>query len=121
MKWFGQIGYEYLEETEPGVYEAKILVRDYYGDITRNYKKDQSQQMINNNYAVNNQVAVIADPYAFNNFHKIVYITFMGTKWRPSAIEVQYPRLIFELGSIYNEEEGGSDTLWQVGCNYSKS
>lgn len=105
MKWYGQIAYRDSVEIEPGVWEDKITKVDCFGDILRNYKSNQQGDKINEDISVSNQISVVASPFILNSFHKIVYITFMGAKWRVSSVEVQYPRLVISLGSLYLEDE----------------
>lgn len=101
-KWFGKIGFTETKETKPGVWEEIITVREYYGDITRNTRRFQSSENLNDNIVVSNDISIVADPYAIQNFHSIRYIEFMGTKWKIDNVEVSYPRLILTLGEIYN-------------------
>lgn len=101
-KWFGKIGFSETKETKPGVWEEIITVREYYGDVTRNTRRFQSSENLNDNIVVSNDISIVADPYAIQNFHSIHYIEFMGTKWKIDNVEVSYPRLILTLGEIYN-------------------
>lgn len=101
-KWFGKIGFAETKETKPGVWEEIITVREYYGDVTRNNRRFQSSENLNDNIVVSNDISIVADPYAIQNFHSIRYIEFMGTKWKIDNVEVSYPRLILTLGEIYN-------------------
>lgn len=103
-KWSGKIGFVFLAETSPGIWEEQVIERQYYGDFIKNYRKLENSSQINDSVNVSNEISFVSDPYAFNNFFKIRYITFMGAKWRVSNIEVQYPRLIASLGDLYNEQ-----------------
>ena len=103
-KWFGKIGFAETKETKPGVWEEIITVREYYGDVTRNTRRFQSSENLNDNIVVSNDISIVADPYAMQNFHSIRYIEFMGTKWKIDNVEVSYPRLILTWGEIYNVE-----------------
>ena len=49
-----------------------------------------------------NEISLVADPYARENFHMIRYACFMGTRWEVTSVEVQYPRLVLTLGGVYN-------------------
>lgn len=102
MKWYGVIGFGETVETKPGVWEDKITQRTYFGDVTRNTRMLQSGGQVNDNINVSNLISVVADPYANQNFHSIRYIEFMGTKWKVSNVDVQYPRLILTVGGVYN-------------------
>ena len=103
MKWHGEIGYAETVETEPGIWVEQITERHHYGDVVRNTRMLQSADQVNDNINISNSISIVANPYANQNFHNIRYITFMGTKWKVSNIEVQYPRLILTLGGLYNE------------------
>lgn len=101
-KFYGKIGYASTVETKPGVYEEQIVERSYYGDLIRNTRRLQSTDKVNDNINISNEISIVADPYATNNFHTMRYAVFMGTKWKISNVEVSYPRLILTLGGVYN-------------------
>ena len=101
-KYYGKIGYAEMVETNPGVWTEQITERSYYGDMIRNTRRLQSAEQVNDNINIANDLSIIADPYAINNFHSMRYAEFMGTKWKISNVEVQYPRLILTLGGLYN-------------------
>ena len=101
-KWFGTIGYADLVETSPGVWEEQIIKRSYYGEVIRNTRRLQSTEHLNDDINVSNEISIIADPYAINNFHSMRYVEFMGAKWKVSNVDVQYPRLKLTLGGLYN-------------------
>lgn len=101
-KWYGVIGYADNVEIEPGLYEDQIIERPYYGDLIRNTRKLQSSGEINDNINLSNEISIVADPYANQNFYKMRYIEFNGTKWKIADVEVQYPRLILQIGGLWN-------------------
>ena len=102
-KFYGSIGYAETVETSPGVWKEQITKREYFGELVRNTRKLQTADQVNDNININNEVSIIADPYAISNFHSMLYAEFMGTKWKISNVEVKYPRLILTLGGVYNE------------------
>lgn len=101
-KFYGKIGYASTVETKPGVYEEQIVERSYYGDLIRNTRRLQSADKVNDDINISNEISIVSDPYATNNFHTMRYVVFMGTKWKVSNVEVSYPRLILTLGGVYN-------------------
>ena len=101
-KFYGVIGYATTVETEPGVYEETIIERPYYGETIKNTRRLQSGNKVNDDINISNQFSIVADPYANENFHAMRYVEFMGTKWRISDVEVQYPRLLLSVGGVYN-------------------
>lgn len=106
-KYFGNVGYRETNETEPGIWEEVITPRPYYGDVIKNYVRNVNNEFMSTNKTPEcaNSLSILADPYAFENFHNIVYAEFMGTKWTVSNVDVQYPRLILALGGVYNDEQ----------------
>lgn len=105
-KFYGIIGYGVTEEseTQPGVWINKITERPVAGEIIKNTRKLDSSENLNNNISLSNQISIIADPYAVKNFQNIKYIDWMGTKWKVTTVDVQYPRLVLTLGGVYNGE-----------------
>lgn len=101
-KWFGKIGFAETKEMSPGVWKEQITEREYFGDLTRNTRRLQSSEYLNDDITIANEISIISDPFANQNFHAMRYVEFMGTKWKVSTVEVQYPRLILSLGDIYN-------------------
>lgn len=101
-KWYGKVGFTETAETSPGVWEEEIVERPYYGDLVRNHKRWESGENLNDNITIQNEISIVSDPYAVQNFHCIRYVEFMGTKWRVTAVDVQYPRLALSLGGVYN-------------------
>ena len=100
-KWAGIIGYAESAETEPGVWTEKITEREYFGDLTRNLRRLENGLGVNDNVIVANEISIVADPYAMENFHAMRYVTFLGTKWKVSSVDVMYPRLRLTLGGVY--------------------
>lgn len=101
-KFYGVIGYSETIETEPGVWEDRITERSYQGDLIRNTRRLQSSGGINDDVNISNEISILADPFAYQNFHAMRYVEFMGAKWKVANVEVQYPRLILSLGGVYN-------------------
>lgn len=104
-KWFGQIGFAVTEETAPDVWVEHIVERSYYGDVLRNVRSTSTVNQVNEGFNISNQISFVADPYAKENFYRMKYVIFMGAKWKINEVEVQYPRLIMQLGGLWNGEE----------------
>lgn len=101
-RFYGKVGFEITKETSPGVWIADIIVREYYGDILRNSRRMSSPDKVNDDVNISNEISILADAYAIQNFHLMRFVEFMGTNWKISNIEVQRPRLILTLGGVYN-------------------
>lgn len=105
MKFSGKIGFWINDvETKPGVYKSNIVERLYTGDVKKNIRRFQSaENQQNENLRVNNQLSIISDLYMQKNWSSIKYVTWNGVNWAVSSIDIgNYPRVILELGGIYN-------------------
>lgn len=105
-KFYGTIGFVKTEETSPGVWEAHTEEHGYCGDLIRNIGRNGADSKVNSDFNLNNQVSIVCDPYALENFQFIKFVRFLGTAWTVSSVEVDYPRLLLNLGEIYTEEAG---------------
>lgn len=106
-KYYGKIGYGVMQETAPSVWTDQIVERPYYVELTRNFKRTESSENLNDNINISNEISIVADPFAYENFHAIRYVEFMGVKWKVISVEVQYPRLRMTIGGVYNENSTG--------------
>lgn len=102
-KFYGAIGYAETEKTSSGVWEETITERCYYGEILQLTSRRDTSEHLNDNLNVSNKISIIADPFAYDNFHLIRYVVWMGAKWKVTNVEVQYPRLTLTMGGLYNE------------------
>jgi len=102
-KYYGPVGYGISTETAPGVWEDVITEKTYYGELLRNSRKLViASGTLNDNVNMTNEISIVADPFANQNFQSIRYIEYLGTKWKVLNVEVQYPRLILGMGGVYN-------------------
>lgn len=100
-KFYGSIGYADNVETAPGVWVEGIVEYSYYGDFLRDTRQLQSGETLNDDLNVANEISIVADPYARQNYHKMRYVEIMGVKWKISKVEVGFPRLILTIGGLY--------------------
>lgn len=107
-KWNGKIGYVENVETEPGVWEPVVTEKPYSGDMLVNMSQWVNSNDVNDDLKLANKISVIADPFAYQNFQSIKYVEFMGTLWKVTTTEVNYPRIILSIGGVYNGEQARS-------------
>jgi hypothetical protein len=101
-KFYGVIGYAETSEKASGVWSEDITERNYSGDVIRISRNWQAGENLNDNLTVNNEISILADPFAYENFHNIRYATWMGVRWKITKIDIQRPRLILSIGGVYN-------------------
>lgn len=101
-KFHGFIGFSTFAETAPGVHEEQIVEQEYTGEFLRDAKRWGSTEYLNDNLSLTSRVSVIADPFALDNIAAVRYVKWNGVKWKVGSIEHQRPRLILQLGEVYN-------------------
>lgn len=105
MKFFGKVGFMITEETAQSVWEEKITEGEYYGDVNRASKRwDSTQEKLNDDLNISNEISIIADAFATQNFQQIRYVEWMGVKWKVSSAQLDpdRPRLTLAVGGVYN-------------------
>lgn len=108
MKYSGNIGF-WIDDVEirPGVFKSEMVEKPYTGDIIKSYQHWTGAEHINQNLTLNNKISIIADLYLNQHISSIKYVTYMGTKWRVSSLEINYPRVVIEMGEVYNGVDSG--------------
>ena len=103
-RFYGEVGYANTVESpvDSGIWIDSITEYSYYGDVIRNTRKLDSGENLNNDVSVNNSISIIADEFAIEHFFNIRYVRWSGVLWTVTNIDVQSPRLILNLGSVYN-------------------
>lgn len=112
MKFCGIVGFwvgEAEDEDRPGVWKSLIEERPYFGDVLRNTRRFQSSDKQNDDLIVSNQISILSDLYAQQNWNSIRYVVWNEVKWKVTSVEVSYPRLILEIGGVYNGPDKKSE------------
>lgn len=112
MRFYDSIGYSIQTESQvqPGVVNETIVEHKYYGDVIKNGKRNEVSQNLIDNLSLDNEFSIIADKFAYDNFHAMKYIIFYGVKWRISSVDASSPpRMKIRVNGVYNgpEQEGG--------------
>ena len=101
-KFFGDIGFATQVETSPGIWEDKIIEKQYYGDITRESRRFSASEQVLDNINLSNQLSIIADGYVVDNVQNLRYVRWLGGLWKISYVELKFPRLVLEMTGVYN-------------------
>lgn len=104
-KFYGTIGFVVDTEVRKGVFVPVETPKTYRGDFVRNSKKWQTGISVNDDLNVNNEISIVADNFAFENFAWIRYVEYSGVRWKVTAVDIQRPRLILTIGGVYNGQQ----------------
>ena len=103
-RFFGKVGYAIAVETAPGVYSEQITERDYYGDEQRVQRRLENSGNLNDNVTTSTTISIVADGFAYENIFAIRYVEWAGAKWKVTIVDIKRPRLILNLGGVYNAQ-----------------
>lgn len=102
-RWFGKVGYSETVETSPGVYAPTDTICEYFGDVKRDSTRwTGNSESTNDNLTINVQISIVADPFAIEHFSSMKWVEYMGAKWKITNAEPQFPRILLNLGGVYN-------------------
>ena len=102
-KFYGVIGYVITKESSPGIWEEVTEEKTYSGDVKQLTQRWAASENLNDDIQINNQISIVADPYATQNLSRIRYVKWMGASWKVTKIEIERPRLLLTIGGVYNE------------------
>ena len=104
MKYSGKIGFAVVKNKGNGIYSEEIEEKVYYGDLlSSRWNNESNGNSTNTNIKLNNSISVICDSYLADNISVMKYITYKNSKWCVTGIEILPPRVIINVGGIYNE------------------
>ena len=104
-RFYGKVGFlkdENESETRPSRFQPEMEERFYSGELLKNYASSQNAERPVDDFTLNNDISITADPYALNHFSSIKYVEFMGTLWEVKTVSVSYPRIRISFGGVYN-------------------
>lgn len=105
-RFYGPVGF-YVEAMEdpndPGVFKPEhMLERSYYGDVLKHTRKWDTGESVNDDLNITNRISIVADDYTFQHCSGIRYVRWMGACWKVLSFDVERPRLILNLGGVWN-------------------
>lgn len=108
-KFFGIVGFVQGQKdpNRPGITVDVPTEIEYGGEVIRHIRRWQpASDSVVDDISIDDQISILADPYAFENFSHIRYVERFGTLWKVTSAEPQYPRIILSLGGVYNGVHG---------------
>lgn len=102
VRFFDKVGYATPAVIVDGVWSDSITERDHYGEVLRTMSSIEPSDKVNDDIRLQNRVSIVADAFALENFSTIKYVLWMGTRWSVQSVEVERPRLILNLGGVYD-------------------
>lgn len=107
-KFYDEIGYIKTVETKPGIWGKVVAAKKYSGDIDNYTRRWQNNTKVNDDVNITSRISIVADSYLLENSSCIRYVKLHGAYWEVTSITPQYPRLLLDLGGVYNGEVAGN-------------
>ena len=105
-KFFGKVGFISYVEEEGGVFKECVTEKPYYGDVIRLSRRYENSDGLNDNLNLGNEIQIVADAFAYQNFQSIRYVNHLGANWKVTSATVDRPRITLQIGGVYNGEQG---------------
>lgn len=101
-RYSGLIGFLVTQDNGDGVWQAETIEKKYYGDVYKNKYKTAASDGVNDNIDIRNEISIVADTFARENYRYMRYLYWMGAKWKITDVSVEYPRLTLTIGGVWN-------------------
>ncbi len=101
-KWYGTLGFVQSSESAPGVWKDVVTKVETSGDLMQFEQRSQNSEKLTDDISFSNRISVLMDPFMMKNFQYLKFASFANSYWKVSSVNVQYPRMIFTLGGVYN-------------------
>jgi len=102
MKFAGKVGFVNAAETATDVWSEEVSEKQYYGDVTKNYRRWENGEGVNQDLNVSNTISIVANDYAYEHAGEIKFVWWLGKRWCVTNITVDRPRITLSLGGLYN-------------------
>ena len=110
-KYYGKIGFVKYVSGPDSVYTEEVTEENYSGDVIRDYRRNEtSSDKLTDDLQLSNEISIIANNFAIENFSYMRYATYLGTKWQIKSARIESPRIILTLGGVYNGSSGPQET-----------
>lgn len=103
--FYGPIGFVDTVEDPigSGIWVEIPIERNYRGEVSKYGKRwENGSQQVNPNLTISNTISIVADPFLSNHIYAIRYIKWLGGYWEISSVDVESPKLILNIGGVYN-------------------
>lgn len=101
-RFYGNIGFMNPVEGEGSVWSETYVWRPYYGELIRHSFRYNKTDKLNDDVALNNEISIFADDFAYSNYHLMRAVEIDGILWTIESVTVDRPRITLSVGGVYN-------------------
>ena len=115
-RYHDKVGFIVVEDNQlTGKVTTRAVERPYYGRILEHTRRWESTEHLNDDLTVANQIAIIANDYAFEHLSAIAYARWMHGYWKVTSIRIKGPEIILTLGGVWNGPIGAAAETAETG------
>lgn len=108
-RYHGRVGFLIPEDNqETGIAKERAVEKPFFGTVREHTRRWETTDGKNDDLTISNQIAIVANDYAYKYASSIAYATFMGQRWKVNSIQLKPPQIILTLGGIWNGSTPGS-------------
>lgn len=102
-RFHGKVGFLISSDNQDtGIATPEAVERTFYGRVIEHIRRWESADKINDDLSVSNQIAIVANDWAFKYASSIAYVKWMSGYWKVTSMRVKHPELILTLGGVWN-------------------
>ena len=101
-KFSGELGYQLEVDIGGGITESRLSYRKCKGDLLENRRTSQNSNEIVEGVQLANKFSIVANPFLLENLGKLKAIKYLGTPWSITSATYSRPRVIIDVGGVYN-------------------
>lgn len=102
-KYSGNVGFIIPTNDGFGSWKDMLVEKRMRGDLIR-LRNDvvADSTKVNDNLVLSATVSLVANKFLHENFQHLIFITYMGVKWKVSNVRIEGVRWIVTTGGVYN-------------------
>lgn len=110
-RFYGKIGFSVTKETRPGIFKETYIEKMYKGFVTRNTRRWDQSEYLNDNININNDISIIADGFAISHFGVMRYVKWMNQTFEitSATLDTDVHRITLSIGGVFNVPDKVSD------------
>ena len=104
-RFHGAVGFNIVSDTDDqdtGIARNTVVEKTFYGRVIEHVRRWQGSDTNTEDLTLGNQIAITANDYAFQHATGIVYVYYMGGRWKVTSMRRKHPEIILTLGGVYN-------------------
>jgi hypothetical protein len=102
-RYHGKVGFLLVDDDQTtGISNDLPVERPYFGRVLEHSRRWQGSDMVTDDLQLGNEIAIVANDFAYKHASAIKYCEFMGQYWTVNSVRIKRPEIILSLGGVYH-------------------